>query len=340
MLFYSPPIVQKMRRVDFDLKIIHTTKNQRRGVSLAEKTNKRKDSLPTNKNNAKNHIEIKSLPQYIKQITKYTKNELKLKCYRGQHNSEWENIPSLFRPNMKKFSCHEKQAVRDLIAVHPAEFADDETMFDRLVRMQHFGLPTRLLDVSKNPLVALYFATEFDPKKEKKNGKVTAFAIPKEREKYFDSDSVSCIANLANMTEEEKKKIFSLRKSKKTELPNKEEVYKRLHQFIRNEKPYFLPIIKPIDLFKPYYVHPKMSNRRILSQSGGFIIFGIKPPKKINYTHELEETEFLIPFEKKEKIRNQLEIIGISNSTIFPELGPAADRIIKTYSTQTKTGQR
>nr|WP_257627200.1 FRG domain-containing protein [Enterobacter roggenkampii] len=24
-------------------------------------------------------------------------------------------------------------------------------MFDRLVRMQHFGLPTRLLDVTSNP---------------------------------------------------------------------------------------------------------------------------------------------------------------------------------------------
>jgi hypothetical protein len=29
-------------------------------------------------------------------------------------------------------------------------------MFDKLVRMQHFGLPTRLLDVSLNALVALY----------------------------------------------------------------------------------------------------------------------------------------------------------------------------------------
>ena len=27
-------------------------------------------------------------------------------------------------------------------------------MFDKLVRMQHFGLPTRLLDVSRNALVA------------------------------------------------------------------------------------------------------------------------------------------------------------------------------------------
>ncbi|WP_163555038.1 FRG domain-containing protein, partial [Klebsiella pneumoniae] len=71
-------------------------------------------------------------------------------------------------------------------------FSSDHSMFDRLVRMQHFGLPTRLMDVSRNPLVALYFAT--DPGTgAQTDGMVTAFAIPEGREKYFDSDSVSCL---------------------------------------------------------------------------------------------------------------------------------------------------
>ncbi len=68
---------------------------------------------------------------------------------------------------------------------------------------------------------------------------------------------------------------------------NKELVYQRLHQFIRAEKPYFLPIIDPIDLFKPYYVHPKMSNRRILSQAGGFIIYGLKPVRNIRFSEKM-----------------------------------------------------
>jgi hypothetical protein len=176
-------------------------------------------------------------------------------------------VAGIFRPDLKQLLKNEKRAVRDLISVHPGEFAPDVTMFDKLVRMQHFGLPTRLLDVSLNALVALYFAADAGPAGAATDGVVTAYAVPAEREKYFDSDSVSCLANLANMTEDEKSEIYDFRllrigtTEQRIEEFNKLEVVERLHQFIRAEKPYFLPIINPIDLFKPYYVHPKMSMR-------------------------------------------------------------------------------
>jgi hypothetical protein len=169
---------------------------------------------------------------------------------------------------------------------------------------------------------------------------VTAFAVPEGRWKYFDSDSVSCLANLANMTADEKDEIVRLRQmrmkgtSKKSEIDrvNDQDVYKRLHQFIRAEKPYFLPIIDPIDLFKPYYVQPKMSNRRVLSQTGGFIIHGLAPPRTITFAHPIKETKFVIPQAAKEPLRKALELIGISESTLFPELDRAASRIKATYS--------
>ena len=214
-------------------------------------------------------------------------------------------------------------------------------MFDKLVRMQHFGLPTRLLDVSQNALVALYFATDPGPDpSQATEGIVTAFAIPPEREKYYDSDSVSCLANLANMTSEEKAKISALRVSLKGDISknsniekfNKNEVIKRLHQFIRSEKPYFLPIIDPIDLFKPYYVHPKMSNRRILAQSGAFILYGIQPPETMFFPCPIEETKFIVPLTKKVTIRQALESLGINESTLFPEIDKAAARIKNHYT--------
>jgi hypothetical protein len=212
-------------------------------------------------------------------------------------------------------------------------------MFDKLVRMQHFGLPTRLLDVSRNALVALYFATDPGPQDSTpSNGKVIIFSIPQECEKYFDSDSVSCIANLANMNSDEKGDIYRLEESL-LGLPEDEQItkfnedgnVKRLHRFIRSEKSYFQPIINPIELLLPYYVHPKMSNRRILAQSGGFILYGIVPFKKIFWPYKIEETHWLVPQKAKEPIRKALANLGINESTLFPEIDKAAARIKNQY---------
>jgi FRG domain len=281
----------------------------------------------------------RTLTDFIEAFAEYLSGSSYLKCFRGQRDATWPTVAGIFRPEFKELLENEKRAVRDLISVHPSEFAADETMFDKLVRMQHFGLPTRLLDVSRNALVALYFATEPSPHdSDPSDGMVTAFAIPPEREKYFDSDSVSCIANLANMTSEEKGEIYQL-KELLIELPEDEQitkfnddgVIKRLHQFIRSEKSYFQPIIKPIDLLQPYYVHPKMSNRRILAQAGAFIIYGIDPFKELFFPYEIEETPFLVPQKAKEPIRRALANLGINESTLFPEIDKAAARIKNQY---------
>jgi hypothetical protein len=282
---------------------------------------------------------LSSLNEFIEAFADYSSKSGPLNCYRGQQDSSWKNVAGIFRPDLRELLRNEKRAVRDLISVHPNEFATDQKMFDRIVRMQHFGLPTRLLDVSLNALVALYFATDPGSDQSKAtDGCVTAFAIPLEREKYFDSDSVSCLANLANMTAEEKAEINRVRDSVKSlshdrqiEDFNKAPVIKRLHQFIRSEKGYFLPIIDPNDLYQPYYVHPKMSNRRILAQSGAFILYGIQTTKRTFFPYPIEETPFIVPQRAKGSIRGSLESLGISESTLFPEIDKAANRIKNRY---------
>ncbi len=214
-------------------------------------------------------------------------------------------------------------------------------MLDKLVRMQHFGLPTRLMDVSRNALVALYFATDPGPLGSKlTDGLVTAFAVPQELEKYYDSDSVSCIANLANVTAEEKVAILRLKESisedisvtRTLELFNESDVIKRLLQFIRAEKSYFQSIMNPVDLFVPYFVHPKMSNRRILAQSGAFILYGLDPPKTMFFPYQIEQTPFIVPQDQKNSIRKALDNIGINESMLFPEIDKAAARIKNSYT--------
>ncbi|HYX09820.1 MAG TPA: FRG domain-containing protein, partial [Bacteroidales bacterium] len=69
-----------------------------------------------------------------------------LNFYRGQANSSWELEPKLYRENL--FS-KEGVLISEFMRVSPNDFKGN--YFNRLVKMQHYGLPTRLLDTTQNP---------------------------------------------------------------------------------------------------------------------------------------------------------------------------------------------
>ena len=248
--------------------------------------------------------------------------------FRGHADESWDITPSIFRqePDIKGF---EHRLIRELISLFPAHFDNDRSMFDRLVRMQHFGMPTRLLDVSRNPLVALYFAC--DPNYDRKcDGAVVTMQHPLARTKYFDSDVVSCMANLANLTDEEKDSIEDSLATTIGDL-GKIKAIKRLVQFIKDEKPYFLSEIQKPDLFRPVIVIPKMSNSRLNAQFGAFIIFGLDKSKGVSYRKDGTVSKILIAKKAKVEILARLKNLGIDGSTLFPELDRASREIVARF---------
>lgn len=82
--------------------------------------------------------------------------------YRGHSDAEYKFIPTVYRKNSagESFRAVEHHLFEDMLRRDHTTFANDKTMFEKLVRMQHYGLPTRLLDLTHSPLIALYFACE------------------------------------------------------------------------------------------------------------------------------------------------------------------------------------
>ena len=166
----------------------------------------------------------------------------------------------------------ENQIFSELMLEAPSEFSGDKSMFEKLVRAQHYGLPTRLLDVSLNPLVGLYFACN-EKEHSSKDGAVRVFDFIEKRVKFGDSDTVILICNLARLSDEKRGEIAQAycglelgKAASKVRFRGKAAV-KRLMQFVRIEKPYFLNLIEPSDLFRYFFVYPAKTNRRVRTSS-------------------------------------------------------------------------
>jgi hypothetical protein len=238
--------------------------------------------------------------------------------FRGHSDAKYELIPSLLRKRLNgswQFMPREDRLCKELLIAHYDEFQGDQYCFDRLVRMQHYGLPTRLLDISGNPLVALFFACTCKPEELQAAGEVIIFRVSSEKVKYYDSDTVSCLANLSNLTYEQKGDIdLTVPMAGFNETP----AIGRLLHHIKSEKPYFESRIVPDDLSSILCVKAKRTNSRIKSQSGAFLLFGHEATLPESGQESVEIARVTIT--NKADILAQLDRININATTVYPSI--------------------
>ena len=122
------------------------------------------DTIPDTSSTSSHHDnEITSVVDFINAIKEYiddpfSENRGTEVFYRGHADESWDLKPSIVRSD--KGIKNEHLLFRDMVAHVPQDFSECKSALDFLVQMQHYELPTRLLDVTTNPLVALYFACQ------------------------------------------------------------------------------------------------------------------------------------------------------------------------------------
>jgi hypothetical protein len=235
--------------------------------------------------------------------------------YRGQSNKAFSLTPSVSRNGLL---CNEHSLIHDLLLNSPHEFNGIENRLELLIKMQHYKLPTRLLDVTTNPLVAMFFACNMDSDKD---GEIVVFYDYMQHPNDIDARCIAELAEYSGSTERQMLGFLTERGFTNLEL-------RRLTQVTH------IPIKAPLN------------NERIRRQHGAFLVVGVhgnedgNAYQKTNFDlkpHLVKDfgdgisRSIIIPKKEKNHLLKELETFGVNHAFLFPELEHQAIYIKNKY---------
>lgn len=226
--------------------------------------------------------------------------------FRGHASASYELLPGVFRDDHPESDLSHQ--FRDRSGTNPSAPGYNE--HDRwLFLAQHHGLPTRLLDWSESPLIALHFA-------------------------LYDNSSDDDAAIIAIDPTRLNNKVLG-----GFWFPDRNDIsyrYRFLKAFYRQPK--VLPWDIGLDLAKveetdlPLAISPVIIHQRMIAQASVFTIHG---DDNRSIEQIFEERNFknalsrvIIPNSRKQSIATDLIKIGISRSVVFPDFEGISQSIV------------
>ncbi len=222
----------------------------------------------------------------------------------GQWNATWDLVPSSLRG--AKLNYYEREMSRDF-RLQAGSFLRDTPAdeIEWMFLMQHYGLPTRLLDWSESHLTALYFAVSNHWEATDATVWVTRPAIMN-----FVFHGEVTITTLENP----------------------------LLEGYRIGAPHHR--IRRIDASYPIALRPSKNSTRLIAQKGGFTLHGRnRSPLNQQIADSNRTHSRAIPLEKilidgsaKLSILKELHVAGFTHSVLFPEMQGICEELSVKYS--------
>ena len=280
---------------------------------------------------------ITSIGDYLNEIIRIMQHDKEgntyFQWYRGHGNKEWELIPKVQRNfsgseedlfRRERYSTNDFQA-RASVFKSPVLPIDEYASW--LTLMQHYGLPTRLLDWSRSPLVALYFAVS-DKSQCNKDGCIWMLTPGKLNEcQHLEKPSL--------IDGKEYKNVYIYNTKHKT-------IETMIYSAFRRWKLSSVPAaVTPEDRKfdhrfedlkdKIAACYPTESDGRVYNQFAAFTVHNsIK--KLIDICDDTTLLRITIPKQYKKRLRYELAVCGITQSYIYPDLEHLAKEIEEWHS--------
>lgn len=264
--------------------------------------------------------------------------------FRGESNDKWDLHPSVMRTS--NLRINESEMLLEAMSRRPEDFGTGLSALGQWVRAQHYGLKTRLLDVTRNPLVALFNSCGGldDPNTVEQDtpGRVHVFVVPRDLVRPHTSDTVSIVANFAKLSRCDQDTLLGrkqLGEDADSDIANYGTVMAKLYHLIRQERNSFDEKIELRDFFRVLVVEPQQSFERIRAQSGAFLISAFHERferseilQRCATTPVYDHLTLEVPALDKNPITKELSSVNITREALLPSLDETAKAITRNYA--------